>query len=100
MGDLLNTAEPVQRAKELEALGVHIINAHVGIDQQMTGKDSLTLLEKIAGSVSVPLGAAGGLTAETAGASVRAGASILLVGSSIIKAADVTEATANVRKSH
>jgi len=98
MGDLLNTAEPVQRAKELEALGVHIINAHVGIDQQMTGKDSLTLLEKIAGSVSVPLGAAGGLTAETAGASVRAGASILLVGSSIIKAADVTEATANVRK--
>jgi len=98
MGDLLNTAEPVQRAKELEALGVHIINAHVGIDQQMTGKDSLTLLEEIAGSVSVPLGAAGGLTAETAGASVRAGASILLVGSSIIKAADVTEATANVRK--
>ncbi|MCZ9318736.1 MAG: orotidine 5'-phosphate decarboxylase, partial [Methanocorpusculum sp.] len=39
MADMMNVRDPAARAEELAALGVQIINAHVGIDQQMTGKD-------------------------------------------------------------
>jgi len=38
MGDLISVSDPVARARELERMGVHIVNAHVGIDQQMSGK--------------------------------------------------------------
>ncbi|HNS83594.1 MAG TPA: orotidine 5'-phosphate decarboxylase, partial [Methanolinea sp.] len=38
MADLINVRDPILRARELEQMGVHIINAHVGIDQQMIGK--------------------------------------------------------------
>ncbi|MCK4268952.1 MAG: orotidine 5'-phosphate decarboxylase, partial [Methanogenium sp.] len=54
MADLINVKDPVARAKELEDLGIHIINAHVGIDQQMTGRDSVELLSEISGVVSIP----------------------------------------------
>ena len=40
MADLINVQDPVGRSRELESLGVNIIAAHVGIDQQMIGKDS------------------------------------------------------------
>ncbi len=49
MADLINSNDPLRRARELEALGVHIINAHVGIDQQMIGKSSLDSLQQYAG---------------------------------------------------
>jgi len=42
MADLINVQDPVSRSRELEALGVDYINAHVGIDQQMIGESSLT----------------------------------------------------------
>ncbi len=39
MADLINARDPIRRAGELEAMGVDIICAHAGIDQQMTGKN-------------------------------------------------------------
>ena len=51
MADLINVKDPQVRAGQLEAMGVDIICAHVGIDQQMTGKDSLDLLSTLAGKV-------------------------------------------------
>ncbi|EHQ34890.1 bifunctional hexulose-6-phosphate synthase/ribonuclease regulator [Methanoplanus limicola] len=98
MADLINTENPVKRARELEKLGVDIINAHVGIDQQMTGKSPVDLIKEISGEVSLPVGAAGGLNAESAAEAVIAGADILLVGSSITKSADVRKATEEIRK--
>ena len=97
--DLLNVQNPLERSLELEKMGVDILIAHVGIDQQMKGMDTLSLLREIAGKVSLPIGAAGGLDAVSAGEAVRAGASILLVGGSITKAADVRAAAAEVKKS-
>ena len=38
MADLINVKDPQVRAGQLEAMGVDIICAHVGIDQQMTGQ--------------------------------------------------------------
>ena len=97
--DLLNVQNPLERSLELEKMGVDILIAHVGIDQQMKGMDTLSLLREIAGKVSLLIGAAGGLDAVSAGEAVRAGASILLVGGSITKAADVRAAAAEVKKS-
>jgi len=98
MADLLNVASPVERAQELEKLGVDIINAHVGIDQQMIGKDSVELLSAIAGQVDIPLAVAGGLDEVTAAQAVKAGASIVIVGGNIVKSGDVEASARRVRE--
>ena len=97
MADLINVPDPVTRSKELQQLGVHIINAHVGIDQQMIGKSSLDLIKSIASEIDIPLAIAGGLDAENAAFAVSAGASIVIVGGWITRSSDVTEATARIR---
>ncbi len=97
MADLINVQDPVVRARELEALGVDCINAHVGIDQQMTGRSSLDLLTRLSGEVRVPIAVAGGLDAERAAQAVAAGASIVIVGGSIVRSADVTASARRIR---
>lgn len=97
MGDMMNVTDPVARARELDEMGVHIINAHVGIDQQMIGKDSLELLEQLTGAVSIPIAAAGGLDAARAAQAVAHGAAIVIIGGTIIRSADVTRSTREIR---
>ena len=71
MADLINVKDPVGRAHELEAMGVDIMCAHAGIDQQMTGKNSLELLKSLSDQVHIPLAIAGGIDAEGAGDAVQ-----------------------------
>ncbi len=97
MADLINVADPITRAGELERLGVDIINAHVGIDQQMIGRSSIDLLDRIAGSVSVPVAVAGGLDADTAAQAVIHGANIVIVGGWIVRSADVSRSAETIR---
>jgi 3-hexulose-6-phosphate synthase/6-phospho-3-hexuloisomerase len=97
MADLINTPEPVPRAKQLEAMGVDIIAAHVGIDQQMMGKSSIDLLVSLTGEVTVPVAVAGGLDAVTAAQAVLHGAGIVIVGGAIIRSANVTASAAAIR---
>lgn len=97
MADLINVEDPVARAKDLETLGVHIICAHVGIDQQMIGKDSVALLSILSGQTTVPLAVAGGLDAVSAGEAVRYGAEIVIVGGNIVRSGTVTESTRKIR---
>lgn len=97
MADLINTSNPAERSRELEAMGIDIINAHVGIDQQMIGKNSLDTLSAITGVVTVPVAVAGGLDARTAAEAVAAGASIVIVGGNIVRSDDVTGSAAAVR---
>ncbi len=99
MADLINVQNPVKRAKELESLGVDIIAAHIGIDQQMIGKNSLDLLRALQGEIHIPLAVAGGLDAATAGDAVKQGADIVIVGGWIVRSADVTGSTQVIRKS-
>ncbi|MDO5847211.1 MAG: 3-hexulose-6-phosphate synthase [Methanocorpusculum sp.] len=96
MADMMNVKDPAARAKELAEMGVQIINAHVGIDQQMEGKNPLDLLEEI-GKLGVKVAAAGGLTKETAAEAAEAGADIVIVGASIIKSADAEKAAREIR---
>ncbi|WP_456468812.1 3-hexulose-6-phosphate synthase [Archaeoglobus sp.] len=98
MADLINVSDPVKRAKEVEEMGVDYINVHVGIDQQMKGMDPLEVLSDVAKSVSIPVAAAGGLDAERAALCVSMGASIVIVGSNIVKSRNVTESARKVRK--
>jgi len=97
MADLINTGDPKARAVQLESMGVDIICAHTGIDQQMTGKDSLALLSTLTGAVHMPVAVAGGIDAEGAAEAVRRGADIVIVGGWIVRSADVTGSTRKIR---
>ena len=99
MADLINVHDPVARARTLEGMGVDIIAAHVGIDQQMIGKTSLSLLKALQGEIHIPVAVAGGLDAATAGEAVCHGADIVIVGGCIARSADVTESTQLIRHS-
>jgi|Deesub1362A_J573_1020465.scaffolds.fasta_scaffold00036_110 3-hexulose-6-phosphate synthase/6-phospho-3-hexuloisomerase len=98
MVDLINVPDPVSRAKEMENIGVDYINVHVGIDQQMVGKETVEVLKKIVNEVSIPVAVAGGLDATTAAECVALGARIVIVGSNIVKSARVTESARKVRE--
>ncbi|MBC7115375.1 MAG: bifunctional hexulose-6-phosphate synthase/ribonuclease regulator [Archaeoglobi archaeon] len=98
MADLMICDNPAKRAKELEELGVHYINVHVGIDQQMRGMSPLDFLSEVIRSVNIPVAVAGGLNEETVGGVVEAGAEIVIVGSAIIKSPDVTGATERIKR--
>jgi len=99
MADLINVPDPVSRACILESMGIDIIGAHVGIDQQMIGKSSIDLLKSLSSHVNVQIAVAGGLDAATASDAVNGGADIVIVGGWIIRSADVTGSTKKIRKS-
>jgi 3-hexulose-6-phosphate synthase/6-phospho-3-hexuloisomerase len=98
MADLINSPDPVGRALRLEEMGVDIIAAHAGIDQQMVGLTSVDLVKDLAGRISVPIAVAGGLGADSAAEAVRSGAAIIIVGGNIVKSGDVTGSTRRIRR--
>ena len=95
--DLINHPDPVSRAIQLEQMGIDILCAHAGIDQQMTGRDSLDMLRRLSKSVKIPLAIAGGIDAEQASEAVAAGADIVIVGGWITRSADVSGAAKKIR---
>ena len=98
MVDLISFPDPFSRVSELEALGVDLINVHVGIDQQMTGASPIQTLRKLAAQTDIDIAVAGGLTPETVRDAVSAGADIVVVGSYIINSDNVAASAAEVRK--
>jgi len=98
MMDLLTVPDPIRRSQELEALGVDYICVHVGIDQQMTGRDTIDFLKEIVKVVKIPVAAAGGIDAATGAEAVANGAAIVIVGGSIVRSAHVTESAQKIRE--
>ena len=98
MMDLLTVPDPVKRSWELEALGVDYICVHVGIDQQMTGRDTIDFLREIVKEVKTPVAAAGGIDARTGAEAVASGAAIVIVGGSIVRSAEVTASAKKIRE--
>ncbi len=96
--DTIGLADPVARAREAEALGVDIIGVHCPVDEQMQGKEPLARLREVAAAVALPVAVAGGITSETAAGMVEAGASVVIVGGAIHKAADAAAATSAILK--
>ncbi|WP_342707579.1 3-hexulose-6-phosphate synthase [Methanolobus profundi] len=99
MADLISANEPVSRSAELESLGVDYINVHAGIDQQMTGQDSLALMKQIVNKVNIPVAIAGGLDSGSCSDAVSAGADIVIVGGNIVRSSDVTASAKVIRES-
>ncbi len=99
MVDLMNVPDKLGRAKAAEKLGAGLVCLHVGIDEQMRGAASpIDLVRAISAQIGVPLAVAGGITPARVGELVRAGASILIVGGSIIKNENIEEATRTVKR--
>jgi 3-hexulose-6-phosphate synthase / 6-phospho-3-hexuloisomerase len=98
MMDLLTVPDPVKRARELDGLGVDYICVHVGIDQQMTGRDTIDFLKQIVKEVKTPVAAAGGIDAVTGADAIANGASIVIVGGSVVRSADVTGSARKIRE--
>jgi len=98
MVDLAEVADPVQRAREAQAMGAHIVGVHCPIDVQMVGGTPLATLRAVAEAVEIPVAVAGGINSETAPEAVAAGASIVIVGGAINKAPDARAATEAILK--
>lgn len=98
MVDLLNAPDPVERARQVEAMGADAVCVHVGIDQQMKGQEPLDILREVARAVSIPVAAAGGLEAASAARAASLGASIVIIGSAICKSAEPEAAARAIRK--
>ena len=98
MMDLLTVPDPLKRSKELEKMGVDYICVHAGIDQQMTGLDTIDLLAQILNEVHVPVAAAGGIDAASGAEAVSNGAAIVIVGGNIVRSADVTGSARKIRE--
>jgi len=96
--DLLGVESPEAMAERLAAWGVAFLSVHCPIDVQMRGGDPFDLLARLAKVTDIPLAAAGGLNSETAPRAVAAGASIVVVGGAVTKAADPAGATADIRR--
>ncbi|MCL7410901.1 MAG: bifunctional hexulose-6-phosphate synthase/ribonuclease regulator [Methanosarcinaceae archaeon] len=99
MADLISTDEPVTRAQELEKLGIDFINVHVGIDQQMMGKDPMDILKEVSSKVNIPVAVAGGLDATSSAQAVRSGADIVIVGGNITRSDNVAGSAREIRES-
>ncbi|WNY26713.1 3-hexulose-6-phosphate synthase [Methanolapillus ohkumae] len=97
MVDLISIDDPAARAEELVRLGVDLINIHVGIDRQMTGKSPLEVLAKLGSSCGAKIAVAGGLKPDTAKEAVLMGADIVIVGSYITNSDHVENAARAVR---
>jgi 3-hexulose-6-phosphate synthase/6-phospho-3-hexuloisomerase len=98
MCDLISVPDPVARARELEEMGIDIINIHVGIDMQMMGITPIELLRQMKNEIHIPIAVAGGLDASSSGEAVLAGADIVIVGGNIVRSPDVTAAARNIRQ--
>jgi 3-hexulose-6-phosphate synthase/6-phospho-3-hexuloisomerase len=96
--DMIEVPDPVERARQVEAMGAHYVGIHTAIDQQMQGKAPLDLLRQVKAAVSIPVAVAGGINSETAAEAARAGADIIIVGGAIIKAADAEAAARQIRQ--
>ena len=96
--DLLGAADAVQRAREVAALGVDLVNVHTPVDDQMVGRDPFDLLRAIREAVDVSISVAGGINSENVVKAIAGGADVVVVGGAIIKAADAEAAAREIKQ--
>ncbi|HEX6480025.1 MAG TPA: 3-hexulose-6-phosphate synthase [Ktedonobacteraceae bacterium] len=86
--DLIAVPDKLERARQLENMGVHYICIHAGIDQQALGITPLADLEQIRLAVSTPLVVAGGINVNSIHAVASLGPAVVVVGSYITSASN------------
>ncbi len=98
VADLLGCGDPLARAQHVVKLGVDYVGVHTGIDAQMRGAEPFGLLKHLAEAVDAPICIAGGIHSESAAQAVEAGASVVIVGGAVTKAADARKATVELKR--
>jgi aldehyde:ferredoxin oxidoreductase len=99
--DLIGVSNPIERAIQLEKLGVDIIGLHIGIDQQLrSGFDKIPFptLTELKKNIKIEIAVAGGLKAETIPKAIECGADILIVGGAITRSANPEKATLRLKE--
>ena len=99
MADLLMSPFPLQRAKELERLGVDLVCVHTGIDAQRSTGTRLKLdrsLRTMTRVLKIPIAAAGGVNPDIAGELVGAGVSLVIVGGWITRSRNPEKASRQI----
>ena len=92
--DLIGIKNPVERAIELEKLGVDYINLHIGIDQQAKQNYPYQTLDAICKNTHTPIIVAGGITDKSIEALRKfSNVEIAIVGKHITSANNPKEAT-------
>ncbi len=97
--DLISVEDKISRAKDAERLGCDLVCLHMGIDDQMKGASPMDILKELAAAVNIPVMAAGGITTETAGPAIDAGASVVIVGGALTKAQNIAEEARKLKES-
>jgi 3-hexulose-6-phosphate synthase/6-phospho-3-hexuloisomerase len=98
MVDLIGITDVIKRGIEVEKFGIDFLCIHVGIDEQMTGKNPIDVVSSLVKKTRLPIAVAGGLNSETVYEVIKAGAKIIIVGGAITKAKDVTKATKIIKQ--
>lgn len=99
MCDLMNVPNPIERAQQVERLGVDYICLHTGISAQMREREvdrRIEVIREIVNAVKVPVAVAGGIRAEMIPKLIEVGCQVIIVGGAITKASDPSEATRNM----
>jgi 3-hexulose-6-phosphate synthase/6-phospho-3-hexuloisomerase len=96
--DMIQVDDVVARAKQVESFGANYVGIHLAIDEQMQGKTPWDTLRAVAKAVTIPIAVAGGINSETAAMALQSGATVVVVGGAITKAADATAATRAVKQ--
>ncbi|MEM4475540.1 MAG: orotidine 5'-phosphate decarboxylase / HUMPS family protein, partial [Fervidicoccaceae archaeon] len=97
--DLINVRDPIGRAVEALELGAHIVGLHVGVDEQRARGarviDFIDLVRELKARVGerALVSVAGGVRLSDAEKLARAGADIVVMGSTIVGASDPLEVT-------
>ena len=96
--DLIGVQDKAAVAKTAAANGAQIIGVHTGLDAQAAGQTPFADLSLIAGlNLGVRISVAGGINKETIQETVRAGATIVVVGAAIYGADSPAESAKELR---
>ncbi|BAZ70799.1 MAG: orotidine 5'-phosphate decarboxylase [Pelatocladus maniniholoensis HA4357-MV3] len=98
--DMISVSNRVQRARDLEKLGVNYLELHCGLDEQANHLCASTASELTAlrGAVSISLSAAGGINENTIQEVEAAGADVAAVGAAIYNAQSPAESARRLRE--
>ncbi len=91
--DTVGVSDPLKRIREVKAMNVRIVNVHTGIDvqkvKQITAASKLAVIREITSTFNdMYIAVSGGIKAPDVPELLKAGVSIIIVGSAITKSRD------------
>ncbi|MEM2636954.1 MAG: orotidine 5'-phosphate decarboxylase / HUMPS family protein [Candidatus Korarchaeota archaeon] len=99
--DLIGCKQPLERAREVDALDIDYIGFHVGISRQSKGVDAASLIEelrKVVNATKARIAVAGGIKLNQVRMLMESGAEIIIVGGAITKAENPEKVTEEFSK--